>query len=72
MDDRFGVNSSYLAGEDQYQYAHKKGKEEGGVKESWYGFRKACVDGRADASLLLFYSFGLEEASPVIRDLVSF
>ena len=29
MDDRFGVNSSYLAGENQYQHAHRKGKEGG-------------------------------------------
>ena len=55
MDDRFGVNSSYLAGENQYQHAHRKGKEGGRMKESWYGFRKACVDGRTDARLGLFY-----------------
>ena len=47
----------------------KGGEDEGEPVER---FRKACVDGRTDASLLLFYSFGLEEASPVIRDLVSF
>ena len=29
VDDRFGVNSSYLAGENQYQHALRKGKEGG-------------------------------------------
>jgi hypothetical protein len=29
VDDRFGVHSSYLAGENQYQHAHRKGQEGG-------------------------------------------
>ena len=33
MDDRFGVHSSYLAGENQYQHAYRKGQE-GGVKRA--------------------------------------
>ena len=55
MDDRFGVNSSYLAGENQYQHAHRKGKEGGKDEgEPVERSRTACNDGRTDASLLLF------------------